>query len=118
MIVILQEPAKQDDMRKAQEHYPGYAKITIDIKKEKVAIGGEYHFDAEQKLLEIGCKQDDIWGGGIELESKTIETNAMINVRAKINPHQDIQDEKIKKKFLIIAYKYLRSYANKPTVLP
>lgn len=117
MIIILSKPATDEDIKKASQHYPDYVKITIDIKKNIVVLGGEYHFDAEQKLLEIGSKQEDIWGGGLELSTKTLETIAMINVRAKINPHQDIMNQSTKNKFLEIAYKLLQSYANEPELL-
>ena len=117
MIVILSQPATGEDIKKASEHYPNYIKITIDLEKEIVAIGGEYHFDAEQELLKLGSKQVDIWGGGLELTSKCLETYAMINVRAKINPSQDICDSTIKNRFLEIAYKFLKDYAAKPPTL-
>ena len=117
MIVILSQPATDEDIKKASEHYPNYIKITIDLANEVVALGGEYHYDAEQVLLKQGSKQADIWGGGLELTSKCLETYAMINVRAKINPSQDICDTSIKKKFLEIAYKFLSNYAAKPPLL-
>lgn len=114
MILILTKPATKEDIEKASQEYKTYIKITIDIEREIVAIGGEYHFDAEQELLKSGSKQEAIWGGGLELSSKTLETLAMVNVRANNNPHQDIQNPEIKKKFLEIAYRFLASYANKP----
>lgn len=117
MIVILSKPATDEDIKQASQHYPNYIKITIDMEKETVALGGEYHFDAEQQLLKLGSKQADIWGGGLELTSKCLETYAMINVRAKINPSQDICDSSIKKHFLEIAYKFLSNYAAKPQIL-
>ena len=117
MIIILSQPAIEEDIKKASEHYPNYIKITIDLEKETVAIGGEYHFDAEQQLLKLGSKQENIWGGGLELISKTLETYAMINVRTKVNPSQDICDSTIKHRFLEIAYKFLKEYAAKPPTL-
>ena len=117
MIVVLSKPAEQEDIDKAAEEYKSYIKITIDVAKELVAIGGEYHFDAEQELLKLGSEQENIWGGGLELSSKTLETLAMINVRANNNPHQDIENKTIKKKFLEISYRFLSHYANKPSTL-
>ncbi len=117
MIVILSKPATDEDIKNASEDYPNYIKITIDMAQEIVAVGGEYHYDAEQQLLNLGCKQVNIWGGGLELTSKCLETYAMINVRAKINPSQDICNPSIKEKFLNIAYKFLSDYAAKPPIL-
>lgn|SRR3972149_822847 len=118
MIIFLSTLANDRDIKKASTDYPNYVKITIDIDKELVAIGGEYHADAEKKLLELGAKQKNIWGGGLDLITKELETIAMINVRARLNPHQDIQTPNIKAKFLSLAYKFLKKYAKKPTLLP
>ena len=41
----------QEDLVKAREEYPEYIKITADLEKRIVAIGGEYHADAEQILI-------------------------------------------------------------------
>lgn len=117
MIVILKTPATDKDIKNASADYPNYVKITIDIEKEIVIIGGEYHFDAEQFLLNQGSGQKNIWGGGLDLITKEMNTIAMLNVRPKINPHQDIQNISIKKNFIKIAYKYLHKYAKKPEIL-
>lgn len=114
MIVILTHPATAEDIEKASQEYKSYVKITIDIKNRRVAIGGEYHFDAEQELLKLGSSQEDIWGGGLELHAKNIETFAMINVRAKTNPSQDILNPRIKEQFCTIAHEYLSEFANHP----
>lgn len=117
MIVLLTKPATKSDIKKASSDYPNYVKITIDIGNKHVVIGGEYHYDAEQLLLDNGSQQKNIWGGGLELSSRTLETIAMINVQPRKNAHQEIQDLNIKKIFLEIAYKYLSEYADKPTIL-
>ena len=107
MIVILEKPATDKDIKRAAEDYETYIKITIDIKKEIVAIGGEYHADAEIKLLNLGSRQEDIWGGGLSLKSKILETNALINLRIGVNGAMEIVNSKIRDKFLSIAEKYL-----------
>jgi hypothetical protein len=117
MIVILHSFPTKEQIQQAAEHYPDFIKVTIDVVQKKIAIGGEYHFDAEQILLSEGSKQDNIWGGSLDLITKQLDTYAMINVRAGINPHQDIQDLSLKKLFLSIAYETLKNYAAKPQVL-
>ena len=112
MIVILQKPAVDEDITKAKEEYKSYIKVTIDIEGEVVAIGGEYHFDAEQKLLAMGCRQDNIWGGGVDLVSKRVDTNAMINIRPKRNEATEIMDSNIKERFVNVVKKYLAGYVN------
>lgn len=114
MIIVLSGPATKEDVEKASEEYKNYIKVTMDIEKERVAIGGEYHFDAEQQLLALGSDQKDIWGGGVDLLTKSIDVNAMINVRVKQNYSTEICDETVKKRFIDLVVKYLPDYVAKP----
>lgn len=58
------------------------------------------HYDDEQLLLEYGCKQYNLWGGGIDLETGEITYDSMINIRPEQNnPKREIQSEEIKAKF-------------------
>ena len=112
MIIVLQKGQKltEEDFEKAEKDYKTYIKITVDIESETVALGGEYHADAEKILLEEGSKQENIWGGGVDLKSKAIFVNAMINLRPKSNYSTDILDPVARKRFLGIARKALKSY--------
>lgn len=113
MIVMLDKQATEVDIEKAREEYGDYIKITIDIGKNRVGIGGEYHFDVEQVLLSEGSKQKDIWGGGLNLVTKDIRTNAMVNIRAESNPSPDILNEEIRLKFIEITKHWLHEYTKK-----
>lgn len=110
MIVVLKKPATPKEIEKARQDYRNYLKITIDIKGKIVAIGGEYHADAETRLLELGCKQVNIWGGGLDLVSGKFEASAIINLRAEQNPSTEILDPEIREKFLVIAKEFLGKY--------
>ena len=110
MVIILSTLATERDIEKAKEEYKTYVKVTMDVVKEIVAIGGEYHFDAEQELLKVGCQQEEIWGGGIDLVAKRIDFNAMINIRSGVNYSTEISDEYIKRKFKNLVIKYLAPY--------
>jgi hypothetical protein len=109
-IIIGRGPFSKEDFKKAREDYESYIKLTIDLENEIVAMGGEYHADAEKELLERGSTQEDIWGGGINLETKTIETNAIINLRSGTNDSTEILDSSKRDKFLAIAKRILENY--------
>ena len=110
MVIILAGPATDEDVDKAKQEYKTYIKVTMDVEKEIVAIGGEYHFDAEQELIKVGCKQESIWGGGVDLIAKRIDFNAMINIRAGVNYSTEICDEEVKQKFTNLVKKNLPQY--------
>lgn len=72
MAIIIVRPDKKlskDDFGIAREEYQSYIKITADIENEIVALGGEYHADAEIKLVEADAERKNIWGGGFNLST-------------------------------------------------
>jgi hypothetical protein len=47
-----------------------------------------------------GSKQSDLWGGGIDLETRTIDFNSFINIRpGDHNTSNEIQSESIRKTY-------------------
>ena len=100
MIIIVTKKITKDETEKVAEDFDGYIKVVVDIKQKILAAGGERHFDAEQKLLENGSIQKDLWGGGFDLETKEIDYNSIINLRpAQENPSRDIMSSGIRRKF-------------------
>lgn len=110
MIVVLTNPLTFDDVRKAREEYQDYIKITMDIEKEIVAIGGEYHADAEKLLIENhGCNSQNILGGGYNISTKMIEFVAMLNIRPSLgNNSMEIIDPEKRNSFEKIAKEKLK----------
>lgn len=86
----------------AKEFYTGMIKGVVDIEKEIVAFGGEYHMDANMILLENGSEQKNIWGFNInfdEPKDSWIEYTSLINIRPAVgNKNMEVQDENIRKK--------------------
>ncbi len=109
-VVLVKNQLSQADFQKAQEDYQSYIKITVDIDRGVAALGGEYHADAEKVLLENGSSQSNIWGGGLNLETKQFETNAIINLRPRKNESTEILDLQIRNKFLTICKRILENY--------
>ena len=71
-----------------------------DIEKEILAGGADRHVDEEQTLLGDGCRQHDLWGGGLDFETKEIDYNSIINLRpGQDNPSRDILSKEVRKKF-------------------
>ena len=83
-----------------QAKYGNYIKLTVDIENRWVIAGGELHADGEKVLLRRGSKQNDIWGGGISMIDKQIDTTAVLNIRPRLdNDNLEILDLEIRKKF-------------------
>lgn len=100
MIIIKDEPFTREEVSKLREVFDVYIKTVIDINKEICSAGMDRHFEGEKILLESGSKQSDIWGGGIDLETKIIDFNSFINIRpSDNNTSNEIQDPKIRAKY-------------------
>lgn len=101
MVVLVIKELTREDIQKAREDYSEYIKMTIDIAQKIVAIGGEYHADAEKILVgQYQSKKDDIWGGGYNLVSKKFETNAIVNLKPPDNDSTEILDPNTREIFL------------------
>jgi hypothetical protein len=100
MIITKISPFTKEEIDSLREQFDVYIKTVIDIEKKICCAGCDRHFESEKILLDQGSKQDTIWGGGIDLETKTIDFNSFINIRPKQNnTSNEIQDEQIRKKF-------------------
>lgn len=109
MILILKKKVTREEINKVAEDFGGiYIKVVVDIDREILAAGGERHYDAEQMLLENGSRQEDLWGGGVDVKTCEIDYNSMINLRPKQdNSSRDILSSKIRQKFDKIVRKLL-----------
>ncbi len=100
MVITKSEPFTKEEIEKLKEQFIIYIKTVIDINKKVCSAGCDRHFDSEQILLSDGSSQADLWGGGIDLETKEIDFNSFINIRPKDgNTSNEIQDKEIRKIF-------------------
>lgn len=98
MLIVVEKKATSEQIEQMAQDYAGYFKFVVDIRKKILTGGGERHVEGEQKLLELGSKQEDLWGGGIDWETKEIDYNSMINLRpSQNNPSRDVLSQVIRK---------------------
>ena len=100
MIITKSGHYSRVEIKKLKEQFDIYIKTVIDIKKKICSAGCDRHFESEKILLGCGSRQSDVWGGGIDLDTKTIDSNSFINIRPRDkNLSNEIQDPKIRKEF-------------------
>lgn len=86
------------EIGRLKEAFDVYIKTVIDIKKRVCSAGMDRHYEGEKILLDQGSKQSDIWGGGIDLATKTVDFNSFINIRPNDNnTSNEIQDPEIRR---------------------
>lgn len=100
MIITKSEPFTKDEIEKLKEQFDIYIKTVIDIERSICSAGADRHFESEKILLDEGSKQCNLWGGGIDLETKFIDGNSFINVRpTDNNTSNEIQNSETRKTF-------------------
>ena len=98
MIITKPTPYTKAEIKKLRELFDPYIKTVIDIKGKICSAGCDRHFESEEILLKEGSSQSDIWGGGLDLETKVIDFNSFINIRPNDNnPSNEILDPKVRK---------------------
>lgn len=101
--IIKEKITKQELGNIVKENYGDMTKAVVDIEKEVMAIGGEFHSDASVILIEQeGSDQEDIWGINLYPEKEKnewLEFNSLINIKPlKNNRDVEIESEEIKGK--------------------
>jgi len=96
-IHIVRQRATEKEINEMLEELKTYIKLAVDVERNILAGGGEYHADCEEVLLEDGSRQEDIWGADWYPEHRKVEFGALINIR----PHQgnrsmEIEDPKLR----------------------
>src|SRR3989338_10857850 len=112
----------------AKEWHHSLVKGVADISRLIVALGGEWHIDANNRLIEDGSEQKNLWGFNVypnEQGDKAIEYNSLINIRPlQGNRSMEIMDEETRKAVrkvaahlrsicVTIAKDAIRSYPNR-----
>jgi hypothetical protein len=107
-IHIIRQRATEKESREMLEELETYIKLAIDVERNVLAVGGEYHADFEEALLEDGSRQEDLWGADWYPESKTVGLVALINIRPRQGNHgMEIEEPNLRAKIETIVRRWL-----------
>src|SRR3989344_773675 len=109
-IRIIRGEISEDDLREVAKKFYGHmVKGVVDLEREIVAFGGEFHADANNILIEDGSQQPDVWGFNWYFDvpdEERIEYTSLINIRPHLgNRKMEISDETIRDKVRTIVLK-------------
>ena len=96
MLLIIRNKIQPEAGKQIAEDLNGYVKVVVDIRRKILSAGGQKHVDGEQLLLKDGSRQEDLWGAGLDLETKEIDFDSLINLRPTQNRSREILDQKIR----------------------
>ena len=109
MIITKSMPFTKEEIKKLQEQFAIYIKTVLDLNKKICSAGCDRYFESEEILLKQGSDQSDLWGGGIDTETKIIDYNSFINIRPNDkNNSNEILDQQIRKVFEEISKYFFR----------
>jgi hypothetical protein len=111
-IKIVREPiTRQEAQEIGKKWYPELVKGVVDIEKAMLALGGEYHMDANVILVDAGSAQDKVWGFNIypdKVGDDFIEYVSLINIRPAVgNRGMMVENEGIRNSMRVIIEKLI-----------
>ncbi|MEK7202269.1 MAG: DUF5674 family protein [Patescibacteria group bacterium] len=100
MIITGTKPFTEGQIEQLSEEFEVFIKTVIDVERKICSAGASRHYENEKVLLEQGSKQTTLWGGGVDLETKDVTIDSMINIRPSVgNRSNQIQDPVIRQQF-------------------
>ena len=107
--MIIRTKVDAESLKRVAEDLKGYIKVVVDVRRGTLSAGGSKHVDGEQLLLKDGSRQEDLWGAGLDLETKEMDFDSMINLRPKQNTSREILDQKIREQVERITRSFLKA---------
>ena len=111
-IKIIDKKITNSELREiAKDFYGEMIKGVVDIEREILAMGGEYHMDANEMLIKNNSKQQNIWGFNWYFSKKgdeRIEYVSLINIRPRQNNRtMEVQNTYLRDKMRSVILKYI-----------
>jgi len=109
MLILVKEKISGEDLKKAALDLDGYIKFVVDLEKDILTAGGVRHVEGEELLLKEGSKQENLWGGGLDLETGEVDFDSMINIRPNQgNLSREVLNSEIRNKMSVIVNNLLK----------
>lgn len=108
-IRIIKKPITTAEAKEiAKEFYVDMVKGVVDVEREIMALGGEWHMDANNKIMKDGSTQKNVWGFNFYLNDGSIRYTSLFNIRPLQNNRTiEIQDKNLKKQMEVIIRKLI-----------
>jgi hypothetical protein len=83
-------------------------KIVVDVKRNILSAGHEFHIDCAEELIDDGSLQKNLWGANLYRHNLNIDFISLINIKPmEGNRSMEIEDPVIKRKVEEIIKKLL-----------
>jgi hypothetical protein len=85
MILLLRERATPEQLELMLRSHKFYIKTAVDIERRVLVGGGGLHADCEEKFLDDGSRQQNIWAASFMPITGKIIYESMVNLRPRQN---------------------------------
>ncbi|MBN3905615.1 MAG: hypothetical protein HWQ35_03245 [Nostoc sp. NMS1] len=107
MILLLRERATPEQLEQMLQQHKFYIKTAVDIERRVLVGGGGLHADCEEKLLDDGSRQQDIWAASFMPITGKIIYESMVNLRPRQNRSMELLDPNIRERVAQLINEFL-----------
>nr|WP_322709253.1 DUF5674 family protein [Nostoc sp. ChiSLP03a]MDZ8210415.1 DUF5674 family protein [Nostoc sp. ChiSLP03a] len=107
MILLLRERATSEQIEQMMQQHKFYIKTAVDIERRVLVGGGGLHADCEEKLLDDGSRQQDIWAASFMPLTGKMIFESMVNPRPRQNRSMEILDSNIRERVAQLVNEFL-----------
>jgi len=107
MILLLRESATPEQLEQMLQQHKFYIKTAVDIERWVLVGGGGLHADCEEKLLDDGSRQQDIWAASFMPITGKIIYESMVNLRPRQNRSMELLDPNIRERVAQLLMEFL-----------
>lgn|SRR3989344_6249200 len=102
IIVAKSKISREELLEVIKDSYETMVKITVDINRKIVTVGGEWHSEGQTLMVNDGSLGSEVWGCNLypwNVPEKRIEYSSLINIKPAIgHKNVEIQDKEIRVK--------------------
>ena len=107
MILLLRERATPEQLELMLRSHKFYIRTAVDIERRVLVGGGGLHADCEEKLLDDGSRQQDIWAASFMPLTGKMIFESMVNLRPRQNRSMEILDPNIRERVAQLINEFL-----------
>jgi hypothetical protein len=107
MILLLRDRATPEQLELMLRSHKFYIKTAVDIEHRVLVGGGGLHADCEEKLLDDGSRQQDIWAASFMPLTGKMIFESMVNLRPRQNRSMEILDPNIRERVAQLLIEFL-----------
>ena len=101
-IIVRRKLAPEKLVEIVQNNHEEMAKVDVDIERRILSIGGEWHSEGEELLVQDGSKSTDVWGTNLypwKVPHERVVYHLLINLKPVLGHREmEIKDAALQKR--------------------